>query len=230
MLTNETARHQFIRIEPGKSIIQFINVVDGKLAPSGTNHTLQGTFASLEPRAKSTKVPPGRYELRVRVENAVDAIQMFGEYFNVTDTQSRDIALGSVQAAAGDKVSVPLAMPLTGGRINISYDAAVLTPEGISGACSPSWQVNAKSRSLSVLNVLLPSGCGAANLTFMVNKASKVNTTTNLGVIDVAGFNPDTINNGSITIVPSGKKKSDAPGFLAAFAALTLIAFMRRRR
>jgi len=29
-------------------------------------------------------VPPGRYELRVRVENAVDAIQMFGEYFNVT--------------------------------------------------------------------------------------------------------------------------------------------------
>jgi len=229
MLSNETARQQFIRIEPGKSTVQFINVIDGKLAPSSTNHTLRGTFASLEPRAKSTKVPPGRYELRVRVENAVDAIQLFGEYFNVTASPSQDIALGSVRAAAGEKVTVPLATPLTGGRINVSYDAAVLTPESISGTCSPSWQINAKSGSLSVLNVLLPSGCGAANLTFMVNKGSKVNTTTNLGVIDVAGFNPDSINNGSITIA-ADDKKSDAPGFLAAFAALTLIAFMRRRR
>lgn len=84
MLANETARRQFIKIELGKSMIQFLNVVDGRLFPSGSNHTLQGTLNSLEPHAIRTSVSPGRYELRVRVENAVDAIQMFGEYFNVT--------------------------------------------------------------------------------------------------------------------------------------------------
>lgn len=227
MLANETARQQFIRIEPGKSIIQFIDIIDGRLVASGNNHTLQGTFASLEPRAKSILVPPGRYELRARIENAVDAIQVFGEYFNVTASQVRGIALGSVQAAAGEKVSVPLVAPVTGGRINISYDAAVLSPDGISGACNSSWQINAKAKRVTVV---LPSGCGAANLTFAVNKATKVNTTTNLGVIDAFGFNPDTISNGTITIVPASKRKSDAPGFLAVFAALTLAAFIWRRR
>jgi len=31
MLANETARKQFIKIELGKSMIQFLNVVDGRL-------------------------------------------------------------------------------------------------------------------------------------------------------------------------------------------------------
>ncbi len=84
MLANETARKQFIKIELGKSMIRFLNVVDGRLFFGGSNHTLQGTLKSLEPHAVRVSVPPGRYELRVRVENAVDAIQMFGEYFNVT--------------------------------------------------------------------------------------------------------------------------------------------------
>lgn len=226
MLANETARSQFIKIEPGESIIQFVNVIDGKLVPGGANHTLQGTFSALEPQARSIAVPPGKYELRVRVENAVDAVQMFGEYFNVTASQSGEIALGSIQAAAGNKAFVPLTAPATGGRINISYDPAVLTAQGISGSCNPSWSIDEKSKTVSVV---LPKGCGSADLSFVVNKAAKTNTTTNLNVTDVAGFKPGAIKNGSVTIA-APEKKSDAPGFFAAFAAMMVVALIWRRQ
>ena len=225
MLANETARPQFIKIKPGESIIQFINVIDGRLVPGGKNHTVQGNFAALEPKARNVAVPPGRYELRVRVENAVDAVQMFGEYFNVTASQNNEIALDSIRAAAGEKASVPLTAP-GGGRINISYDPAVLTPQGISGSCNPSWSIDEKAGRVSVV---LPKGCGSADLSFLVNKAGKANATTNLNVTDVAGLKPDAIRNGSVTIASSAKK-SDAPGFLAAFAAIFAVAIFWRRQ
>jgi hypothetical protein len=84
MLANNTARNQFIKIEPEKSILQFLDVINGKSAPSGINHTLQGNLEAIEPHAVVVGAKPGRYELRVRVENAVNAIQTFGEFFNVT--------------------------------------------------------------------------------------------------------------------------------------------------
>ena len=84
MLANNTARNQFIKIEPAKSILQFFDIVNGRSAPSGINHTLQGNLEALEPHAVFVGAKPGRYELQVRVENVVDAIQVFGEFFNVT--------------------------------------------------------------------------------------------------------------------------------------------------
>ncbi len=33
MLANETARNKVLKIEPGKSILQFYDVIDGKLVP-----------------------------------------------------------------------------------------------------------------------------------------------------------------------------------------------------
>ena len=44
-----TARNQFLKIEPGKSILQFQDFIGGKMVTSGINHTLQGTLEDLEP-------------------------------------------------------------------------------------------------------------------------------------------------------------------------------------
>ncbi len=176
MLANNTARMQFIKIEPGKSILQFLDVSNGRLAPSGINHTLQGNLETLEPHVVVVGAKPGRYELRVRVENAVNALQTFGEFFNVTPAEMRGVSLGNAQAFAGRDVSIPLQAPKSNGekRINISYDAARLKATGITGECNASWQVDAKQ---GRIGVLLPPGCAAANLTFAVNSKAQANDT-----------------------------------------------------
>ncbi len=232
MLANETARERFLKIEPGKSILQFYNVIDNKLIPSKINHTLQGTLAVLEPHAVVRDAKPGRYELRVRVENAVNAIQVFGEFFNVTPGEMRGISLGSADAKAGESVAIPLEAPISGAekRINISYNATMVKAVGISGECKPTWQVDSNAGKISVL---LPGGCGAANLTFDAkNSASKrANETTYLNVTGSSGFKPEYVTNGSITIVAGDKaaKKSGALGFVASLAAFLAGAYARRR-
>ena len=232
MLANETARERFLKIVPGKSILQFYNVIDNKFFPNGINHTLQGTLAVLEPHAVVRDAKPGRYELRVRVENAVNAIQVFGEFFNVTPGEVRGISLGSAVAQAGESVTIPLEAPNSSAkkRINISYDATMVLATGISGECEPTWKVDSNAGRISVL---LPGGCGAANLTFDAkNSASKrANETAYLNVTGSSGFKPEYITNGSIAIVVGDKaaKKSDALGFVASIAAILAGAYARRR-
>ena len=233
MLANETAKERFLKIEPGKSILQFYDVIDNKFVPSSINHTLQGTLSVLEPHAVVTDAKPGRYELRVRVENAVNAIQVFGEFFNVTTGEVRGISLGSADALAGDRVTIPLEAPTSnaGKRINISYNANMVKATGISGECKPTWQVNSNAGKISIL---LPGGCGAANLTFATENlaAEKANETAYINVTGFSGFKPETtITNGSITIVASDKaaKKSGALGFAASLAAFVAGAYARRR-
>ncbi len=231
MFANETARERFLKIEPGKSILQFYNVIDNKLIPSKINHTLQGTLAVLEPHAVVRDAKPGRYELRVRVENAVNAIQVFGEFFNVTPSVMRGISLGSAVAHAGESVTIPLEAPISGDekRINISYNATLVKAVGISGECKPTWQVDSNAGKIFVL---LPEGCGSANLTFDAkNSASKrANETAYLNVTGSSGFKPEYIANGTITIVAGKRaKKSDALGFVASIAAILAGAYARRR-
>jgi len=232
MFANETARERFLKIESGKSILQFYDVIDNKLIPSKINHTLQGTLAVLEPHAVVRDAKPGRYELRVRVENAVNAIQVFGEFINVTPSVMRGISLGSTIAQAGESVTIPLEAPISGAekRINISYDATMVKLTGISGECKPTWKVDSN---LGKISVLLPGGCGSANLTFDAkNSASKrANETSYLNVTGTSGFKPEYVANGSITIVAGDKaaKKSDALGSVASIAAILAAAYARRR-
>jgi MYXO-CTERM domain-containing protein len=230
MLANRTAKDQFIKIEPGKSILQFIDVVDGRPIPSQINHTLEGTLEALEPHAVVVGARPGRYELRVRVENAVNAIQAFGEFFNVTAPEMRGVYLGSAQAIAGEEVSVPLQAPKSGGekRINLTYEDSRAKAAGIFSKCEASWQVDAKQGNISIL---LPAGCNAANLTFSVDRKSRVNDTIHLNVTGTGGFKPETVTNATITVTGShgGTPESHAPGFLAALAALAAAAHARRR-
>jgi len=227
MLANETAREQFIRIEPGKSILRFFDIIDGRPVLESSNHTLEGTVEALEPHALRVAARPGRYELRVRVENAVDAIQVFGEFFNVTPPQVRGIVLGSAEVEAKESVSIPLQVPATGGekRIVVSYDASVVKAQGVFGPCKSSWQNDASAGRISVV---LPAGCGAANLTFLTSRA---NATSDLKVINASGFSPETITNGTITVLPGSgaARKSSTAGFPVALAVLISAAFARRR-
>ena len=85
MMNNSTARMEFIKVMPQESTLQFFDIVNNQLAPSSINHTLQGNFSLLEPHAISEGAEPGRYQLQVRLENAVNAIWATDEYFNVTE-------------------------------------------------------------------------------------------------------------------------------------------------
>jgi len=88
MINNSTARMEFFRVVPGESILQFFDIVNNQLIPSGINHTLQGNLSLLEPHAIAAGAEPGRYQLQVRLENAVNAIWATDEYFNVTEGSS----------------------------------------------------------------------------------------------------------------------------------------------
>ena len=88
MINNSTARMEFFRVVPGESILQFFDIVNNQLIPSGINHTLQGNLSLLEPHAIAARAEPGRYQLQVRLENAVNAIWATDEYFNVTEGSS----------------------------------------------------------------------------------------------------------------------------------------------
>ena len=231
MLANNTARMQFIKIEPGKSILQFLDVVKGRLVPSGINHTLQGNLEAIEPHAIMIGAQPGRYELQVRVENAVNAIWATNEFINVTQAEMRGVSLGNALAFVGGEVSIPLQAPKSSGekRINISYDVAKLKATDITGECKATWQVDAK---LGRIGVLLPPGCAAANLTFAVSSKAQANDTIAINVTGTSGFRPETILNGTITIAASekGAKKSPSLGILAGLVALAAGAYFRRRR
>lgn len=226
MLANDTERARFIRIEPGKSVLKLVDIVNGQLVPEKSNHTLTGSLETLEPHAERVAAKPGRYELRPRIENAVDALSISDAfYFNIT--APRVVSLGSVKARAGEKASVPLIVPVKDGerRINISYNPEVVRATEATGECSLSWQADQKAGRMSVV---LPAGCGAANLTFAVEKE---NATTDLRVVGVTGLSPERVTNGSITVLPGkAAKKSNGPGGLAALAALFLVAFAARRR
>jgi hypothetical protein len=86
MLNNSTARAEFLRAVPGESILQFCYVIDNQWVPTGINHTMQGDLEAIEPHVIMAGAVPGQYEIRARVENAVNAIWATGIFFNVTQS------------------------------------------------------------------------------------------------------------------------------------------------
>jgi len=103
MINNSTARMEFFRVVPGESILQFFDIINNQLIPSGINHTLQGNLSRLEPHAIAAGAEPGRYQLQVRLENAVNAIWATDEYFNVTggsDLLNNGISSRSLNASS----------------------------------------------------------------------------------------------------------------------------------
>jgi S-layer protein (TIGR01567 family) len=116
MRNNSTARAGFFRVVPGESILQFCYVIDNQWVPSGINHTLEGDLEAIEPHAVMVGADPGRYELSVRVENAVNAIWATGTFFNVTpsegltDQNNSSSAIDSMAAERGPKEAPALSI------------------------------------------------------------------------------------------------------------------------
>lgn len=89
MLANQTLRENYIKIEPGKSILRFYNMAGFATGLSDINHTLTGSLEDLEPHIERTYALAGRYELQLRIENAMNALRVTELYFNVTAPESK---------------------------------------------------------------------------------------------------------------------------------------------
>lgn len=91
MASNDTLRNKYIKIEPGVSEIRFIVVVNESATITETNHQLWFSPQGLEPHLIRVGAPPGQYEVRLRVENIMDALQVTGIYFEVEGSNTSEI-------------------------------------------------------------------------------------------------------------------------------------------
>ncbi len=87
MASNETLRKRYVKVEPGVSEIKFFTVVNGSAVLAEKSHKLSFSPRGLEPHLLRVGAPPGRYEVRLRVENVMDALQVTGLYFEVEGTE-----------------------------------------------------------------------------------------------------------------------------------------------
>lgn len=227
MLANSSAKSQYIKINPGSSMLKFYETVNGSVSLSKSNHTITGSIDSLEPHALRMPAKPGKYELGVRIENSVDALRVNGLFFNVTAPEMHGVFLGSSSTRTGGRVNVSLEVPTTNSekKVDISYSPETLKALGAFGPCQTPSSMDEKA---GWINVTFPPGCGETNLTFV---AGQKNATSDLKVVKVEGFKPDRLINGTITILPekNAKKSSDLL-FITALAALSIVAALRRRR
>jgi S-layer protein (TIGR01567 family) len=230
MLANETIRRNFIKIELDLSTLRFQDIVNGRLDPSAKNHTLHGTIDSLEPHVRVAGAEPGRYELRVRIENAVNAIQTMGDFFNVSRAPMRGISLGSAEISAGETASIPVEIPSSSVErwINLTYDSNNAQALGISGNCSPSWQLE---EAKDLMRITFPANCSKAELSF---KAIEPNEIIDINVTGWSGFEPEDITNGTITVLAGEgaadkAKKSNGPGYATFLLAIALAFYLRSK-
>jgi len=231
MLVNQTARSQYIKIKPGESSLRFYSIINDTTGLSSTNHTIFGPIDDLKPRINRADAPSGKYELRVRIENVMNALRVSGLYFNVTKPSPREVYLGSASALPGQEVSVPLRVATSGQEVsvNISYDPGVIDARGANGSCPAPTYIDHKS---GRIRVVLPANCSSTNITFQTLKA---NSTAVLGIEDVRGLRPDELKNGSISVLAGDasqmpQARASGPAIVAVLTAIALAALARRRR
>jgi hypothetical protein len=226
MLLNATAREALIRITLGRSQLKLFEIINGTSDPSSSNHTLTGSVESLEPHAVRIPAAQGRYELRLRVQNAVDALRVTGLYLNVTEPVVRGIVLGRASVVRGGKVAVPLRVQesLSAKRLTISYDPGVVEALGTSGICRETSSVDAKK---GTITVVLPPEC---NFTELMFAGKRENATSNLKVLKVEGLKASQVVNATISVLPGNARESGAPGYEVALLVLALALLFRRGR
>jgi S-layer protein (TIGR01567 family) len=227
MISNGTIRKQYIKINPGSSLLKFYDNIWGQYSPSKSNHTLVGPIDSLEPHAVRVAADLGRYELDVRIENVINALRINGSFFNVTAPEMRGVSIGSNSTQAGKLTTVKLEVPNSDieKSVTVSFNPDQITAINASGPCNAKSYVDQKS---GKIKVVFPPRCSSTNLTFV---GEQNNVTSALQVIKVEGFVPDKVTNGSIAIASNrNTKQSSAPAFIFAIAALCLAALVARRR
>jgi S-layer protein (TIGR01567 family) len=227
MLSNSTARKQYIKINPGSSQLKFYENVMGSFNPSKSNHTITGSIDSLEPHAKRMAARPGRYELEVRIENTVNALRINGSFFNVTAPEMRGVSIGSNSTLTGKMATVPLEVPNSDSEksVDLSYNPAEIEATGASGSCATPTYIDQKA---GKIRVVFPPRCSSTNITFI---GRQMNATSMLDVVKVEGFKPEKVINGSITVMPDkNAKKSSGLTIITALAAVSLTAAVTRRK
>ena len=123
MASNGTLRKRYVKIEPGVSEIKFFTVVDGGAVLAETSHQLWFSPQGLEPHLIRIGAPPGRYEVRLRVENIIDALQVTGLYFEVEGTEFGE--MGNETANVTSNLTTPKPQDEAQGRSIPAPGAAV---------------------------------------------------------------------------------------------------------
>lgn len=166
----------------------------------------------------------------MRIENAVNAIQTMGDFFNVSRAPMRGISLGSAEISAGETASIPVEIPSSSVErwINLTYDSNNAQALGISGNCSPSWQLE---EAKGLMRITFPANCSKAELSF---KAIEPNEIIDINVTGWSGFEPEDITNGTITVLAGEgaadkAKKSNGPGYATFLLAIALAFYLRSK-
>ena len=99
---NETARREYIEIEPGRSILEFFDIYDGTAILNANNHTITGPLESIEPHIVRIGANPGSYELRLMIANPVDTLQVSNAFCVQVNEGAQDVVLGFGNATSGE--------------------------------------------------------------------------------------------------------------------------------
>jgi S-layer protein (TIGR01567 family) len=227
MLSNEAIRSKFIKIEPSRSRLKFFDfdMLNGSMKLASTNHTISGSLDDLEPYLERIPAPQGNYELKVRIENPMNALRITGVNFDVNPSEEAEISIGSGVAIVNKpfQVQINVSAPEEEKRVSISFDTEILKFTGVSGPCRTSHSLDQKTGRITIE---FPAECNSTNLTFVAYKA---NTSTNLEAIDIEGFHPHKILNGSIIVMPNNDiraRKIDGFTFFPALISILLLIFV----
>jgi len=216
MASNETLRKMYIKVEPGESEINFFQVVDGAPVLDNTSHKLWFSRQGIEPHLIRVGAPPGRYELRLRVENAMNALQLTGLYFNIAGPNLRSAAVGSATVGVDERFSLPLAIPASENRtrITLAFDPDHLSFEGIeSEECDIGQDQSERGR----IALDIPGNCSAFNLTFRPNGREGP---SEVEIVELVGIEVDELVNGTVNVTAPERPAGRAPAPGAAFALL----------
>ena len=237
MASDETLRKRYIKIEPGKSEITFFQVIDGNAVLSEKSHQLWFSPQGLEPHLIRVRAHPGRYEVRLRVENSMDALQVTGLYFDISGPKVSSALVGSATVQAEERFNLPLKIPASENetRMTLTFDPDLLVFGGIetNGECDIRTDLSKEGE----IGLAIPGGCPAVNLTF---RAGKREGLSEVGIAEVEGIAVDEVRNGTVNVTllqrPEGNQekagRGPVPGAIVALAAVGLAAVLvgRRRR
>lgn len=230
MASNETLRSHYVKVEPGVSEIRFFQVVNGTTILDNTSHKLWFSPQGIEPHLVRVGAPPGRYELRLRVENVVGVLQATERYFYVSGPDLRRASVASATVAVDERFSLPLAIPASENetKIILAFDPDHLSFEGIkSDECDIGQDQSERGR----IALDIPGNCSALNLTF---RADGREGTSEVEIVELVGIEVDELVNGTVNVTASRRPAGRAPAPGAAFALLAMgLAFAlagRRRR
>jgi S-layer protein (TIGR01567 family) len=237
MASDEVLRSRYVKVEPGISEIRFIQVVDGSAVLSEASHKLWFSPQGIEPHLVSVGAPPGRYEIRLQVENAIGVISKTGLYFDVSGPDLRSASVGSARVLVEERFSLPLEIPASENetRMTLTFDPDLLTFEGVDadGECNVEHDLLKEGE----VGLDIPGNCTAVNLTF---RAGKREGLSEVRIAELDGIEVDEFRNGTVNVTalqrPDGTQEKGrsipAPRAVVALAAVSLATVLvgRRRR